>query len=97
MALSATDKRKLRRAIPGRRINAKLIAVIDSGSATALAQVIERGVWTAFGRKIKSQAFITNIETGTAMSTASKRRLGRLIGRYAPGVANIATDVDALS
>jgi hypothetical protein len=97
MALSQRDKVNIRRALCDRVASARVIAVIDGGASAALSLKVERAINTAHASKTNAAALIANLESGTAMSTASKRALGRVLGRYAPDVANIATDVDALS
>lgn len=96
MALSATEKRSLRRAFPSRKVSKRLIDVIDGGASAALSVEIEHGINVAFGSKTKAAAFIANLENGTATTGATQKRLGRVLGRERTA-SGVCDEVDALT
>lgn len=96
MALSVAEKRSIRRALCNKRASARVIAVIDSGSADTLSGLVERSIGTAFAGKRRATAIIANLESGTATTAATEKHLAYAIGR-ARTAAGICDEIDTLT
>ena len=81
MALTAKEKRSIRRAFPKRKTSAAIITLIDSGASGAVSYRNEKVISISHGSKPKAAALIANLETGSATTGKTEKRLGRVMGR----------------
>lgn len=88
MAMTVREKRVFRTALANEKHANVIIGVIDGGSATALADAVEKTIKNAIGNDRVGANIVTALETGSAVSAA-----GRLAFRKMIGDRNIADDI----
>ena len=96
MAMTAAEKRAFRTALGSKKHADIIIAIIDSGSATAVADATEKALAVAMGNKSLSANVITALETGSALSAAAKTSLANVIGKKRLA-DSIITQIDAIT
>ncbi len=96
MAMTANEKRALRQALASKKYADILIAIIDSGSATALSQKTERVLEIAMADGPTATNMIAAFEGGTALSAGAIRRFRKIIGRKSLA-DTIVTQINAIT
>lgn len=96
MAMTARETRAFRRAIGSRKHANIVIAIIDSGSATAVADETEKVLKIALGNPSLGANLVAALETGSAVSAETRRALANAIGRQSLA-DSITTQINAIT